>query len=325
MIRRDNVDQLAPSETLDPPGPGIGSIAWSADSTRLAIASDNGTIAIWDMTTLEELRASDPEGGIPAAMVWSPDKRSLAAVSGDEVLVYDPGRLTVSFRLQGPTDNGIRIAWSPDNRYIAAGWFNSPAVVWSPLSRNPLYTVGEGNDAPDTGVSVDFSPDSRILAVGSVDGIVTLVDATTGELLRLLDGHSAEVRDLSFSPSGASLASAALDGEIIIWDPATGDIRVSLDDGDAEVYDVVWTPDEQLLATGDSDGIVRIWSTGDGSLLREIVADPTGGSINDLAWGPDGMELAIATGANVTIWRVDYGSAPAEPEEETEPEPTPEG
>ncbi|MBP8857939.1 MAG: hypothetical protein KBG60_07955, partial [Anaerolineaceae bacterium] len=43
-------------------------------------------------------------------------------------------------------------------------------------------------------------------------------DASSGEILHTLAGHTGSVRSVAFSPDGSTLASGSYDGTIIIWD-----------------------------------------------------------------------------------------------------------
>jgi WD40 repeat protein len=63
----------------------VWSIAWSNDGSRIASASGDGTVRIWDAcTTTELLKLSGSDEGEPFFGVkWSPNGRRLAAVSGD--------------------------------------------------------------------------------------------------------------------------------------------------------------------------------------------------------------------------------------------------
>lgn len=301
LITVGSIDRLVEQQVIDPPGIGLASMDWSLDMTRLAVATDTGVIAIWEWTgdSLELLRSQE-SGIVPAAMAWSPDTRQIALAAQGGISVYDPGRQTVTLTLEGPIDNALRVAWSPNN-LIAAGWLNSPAVVWSALSREIVYTVGVDNNAPATGVGVTFSPDGRFLAVGSTDGVVTVMDASTGDVVRTLEEHTAEVRDVTFSPDSDLLASTSLSGEVIVWETLTGEVVMDVIPSEVPVYDIVWSPDETMVATGDAEGILRIWEVQSGTELRQFTIGEEGQTISDLIWSPDGKIIAAASEVDVTL------------------------
>ena len=65
--------------------------------------------------------------------------------------------------------------------------------------------------------SMDFSPDGIILASGNIDGNINLMNATTGELIRILDEHTNNVNSVAFSTDGTTLISGSSDGTIRLW------------------------------------------------------------------------------------------------------------
>jgi WD40 repeat protein len=73
-----------------------------------------------------------------------------------------------------------------------------------------------------------MSPDSKLVAVGSVDGTVRLLDATTWKETGQLTGHRLQVRAVAFSPGGKMLATGGDDQVIQLWDVATRKEQASL-------------------------------------------------------------------------------------------------
>ncbi len=70
--------------------------------------------------------------------------------------------------------------------------------------------------------SVDFSPDGKTIASGSHDQTVRVWDASSGQCLNILQGHTEGVMSVVFSPDGKAVASGSYDGAIKLWDMKTG-------------------------------------------------------------------------------------------------------
>ena len=86
---------------------------------------------------------------------------------------------------------------------------------------------------------IAYAPDSSRLAVASSIGIL-IHDAQTGEELRLLKGHRAEVYSVAFSPDGTTLASGSGDDTIRLWDGVTGEHKQTLTGHTGEVQSVAF-------------------------------------------------------------------------------------
>jgi WD40 repeat protein len=71
---------------------------------------------------------------------------------------------------------------------------------------------------------VAFSPDGTRLATASDDRTVRLWDASSGESLLTLTGHTDEVWGVAFSPDGIRLATASDDQTVRLWDATTGQL-----------------------------------------------------------------------------------------------------
>ena len=64
---------------------------------------------------------------------------------------------------------------------------------------------------------VGYSPDGKLLAAGH-GADVSLLDSATGQVIKTLKGHEAEVHGLAFSPDGKTLTTAGWDNKVILWD-----------------------------------------------------------------------------------------------------------
>src|SRR5574341_992947 len=97
----------------------VGALAYSPDSTQLAIASSNG-VFVYQSDSLE-LQMTLPIDHQPTEIAWSPEGKRLAVGSNDgtvaiwdvaaanELAVFEIGYVIRS------------VSWSPDGRQIAAG------------------------------------------------------------------------------------------------------------------------------------------------------------------------------------------------------------
>ena len=302
----------------------VTSVSFSAHGGRLAGASQDGTLRLWDITDPANptlLGRPFANGAAVSSATLSPDGRTLAAADADDTLrlwnITDPARpLLWAAPIPGPATHSIEghvntaytVAFSPDGRTLAAGYYDFTIRVWDisdPAHPAPLGTplVGHTNIV----VSVAFSPDSRVLASGGYDHTVRLWDVTDPAhpvaLGQPLLGHSSIVNQVAFSPGGHLLATAADDGTTRLWNlPSTRLVAHT-----SFVNGVAFSPDGRTLASVSSDGTVRLWNLADPA--HPVAWGPalTGhtSSIVRVAYSPDGHTLATAARDDtVRLWNV---------------------
>jgi hypothetical protein len=122
----------------------------------------------------------------------------------------------------------------------------------------------------DSFYAVAISPDGSLVASGSDDSTVKLWDVTTGQLLRMLEGHQEAVLSVSFSGDGRVVASGSDDGTVKLWDATTGQLLHSLEGHQDWVRSVSFSGDGRVVGSGSSDGTVKLWAAGTGQLLRTL-------------------------------------------------------
>jgi dipeptidyl aminopeptidase/acylaminoacyl peptidase len=225
----------------------VNGVAFSSDGTRLASASNDRTIRLWDVETGIQQTTINTENMI-LSVAFSPDGKTLASGAwGDYVKLWDvqTGK-ELSFRGQG---NVQSLAFSPDGKHLAAA--GDTVTLWDVQTGASLAEL--------RGESVAFSPDGSILATTS-DDLVWLWDAETGEALATLIGHSSGgVWKASFSPDGKYLAS--IGWHIVqLWGIPTVDESVVVErsgvilkaSGDMAMPFVALVPEKWLVSSDQS-------------------------------------------------------------------------
>jgi WD40 repeat protein len=241
--------------------------------------------------------------------------------------------------------NVYSITYSPDGRYIAAGYSNGLIRIWN-LQTGVMGRTFSGHSGPVW--SVAYSPDGNMLVSGSADHTVKCWDMRSGKLIRTLTGHSGTVSFVTFNTNGAYIASGATDKTIKFWETSTGKllqtitghnnliaaitysssgkfvasaswdktIKIYYTLGAAEkftltghtdaVFTVKFSPDEKTLVSGSADKTIRLWDVETGKNIKTFATLP--GEVWEAAYSPDGKYIAGADSVGtLKIWDTETG------------------
>jgi transcription initiation factor TFIID subunit 5 len=126
-------------------------------------------------------------------------------------------------------------------------------------------------------------------ASDQVDKTVRMWSVTTGQCVRIFNGHTDFISALECSPSGKILASADGGGSIILWDLAKGtQIKRCRGHGKGGIWSLSFSAESTVLTSGGADGTVRIWDV-------EVPSDPYKGIDGDVIGSsnqPDATRIA---------------------------------
>jgi Tol biopolymer transport system component len=205
-----------------PEGP-VGGLGFVPGASVLAVAGDNGFLALVDPrtgTVLRRLWGHRDEIYDPS---FSADGRLMATLSGggeNSVLLWQ----LRSGEVQGPprryyaTMSASGVSLSPDGRTMALSGELGIGILDVATLRHPTWLSGS------EGIRqlAQFTPDGRYIVGGSLEGWARLWSTETGQpATRRLGGHIGAVSAQSTSPDGHTLATGGTDGTIRLFDLRT--------------------------------------------------------------------------------------------------------
>jgi WD40 repeat protein/tetratricopeptide (TPR) repeat protein len=285
----------------------VVSVCFSSDGVRLASASWDKTVKVWDARTGQEALAIKGHQSSATSVCFSPDGTFLASASWGEVKVWD-ARTGQEARSLGPTGSFTSVCFSPDGQRLAASIGEQlkagEVKVWDVRTGREVCSL-KGFKGPVH--SVCFSPDGARLASASdealVAGEVKVWDARTGREERSLKGLKGQVQTVCWSPDGALVAGGSHQA-VGVWDARTGQQVASLPGPPGFVTSVCFSPDRTLLACacdgnflpGDQPG-VKVWDLRTGGEPRSLKGSTS------VCFSPDGTRLASAgDDGTVKLW-----------------------
>jgi len=284
----------------------VWGLAWSPDGTRIASASVDKTVQLWQANTGRHIYTYIGHKDGVVAVSFSPDGYYIASASYDQTVQVwnqdnlNPDGIKSPFRYHYHTDYVLAVAWSPDGTRIASGSHDKTVQVWHARDGGHIFSYHGHTDSVN---ALAWSSDSKRIASGSGDKTVQVWDADTGYLFRKYLGHSSHVLTVAWSPNGTRIASAGLDSTVQIWSVAKGDhiytYRGHLD----AVVAVAWSLDSNLIASASADKTVQVWRVADGSLVCKYLGHTD--KLETMAWSPRDPRIASAGyDKTVQVWQI---------------------
>lgn len=335
----------------------IESISFHPDGSMLAIASDDETIRLWNMSTYQEEAVLKGRDETFYQVAFAPDGRLFslgmekekAPISSLHVWdVEDQSSLELSLGKEEGAVFQNSMAIHPDGQVIAIGGCSGgeEAIRYQvngmdlriTCDPNKIYFI----DANAGGIKFSTEPDSKGILryiVYSPDGNRLAYADSTGNF-HVYDMESNNEKtigqpanDLAYSPDGSLLA-VPFDNYIFLWNVESifsgnidNMIKKLIFEGHTDtVTEVIFSPDGNLLVSGSKDKTIRIWDVKTGVEINQLEGHSN--SITDLAFSPSGNYLASGSSdGTVRLWdvetfRSDLGHSPSPKATFTPPPPT---
>lgn len=261
-----------PVVTLPGPAGQVYQVAWSPDGELLAAGVDDNTVRVWDIRSHTLVQTFQGTGLIVFGVAWSAHGGRLAAGNSDgSVQVWERATWRRQAIWSGPATAGqftagryrtaaYTVAWSPDDRLLAATRYDGYIRLWDARTGQLLHLL-ETSNQPN---AVSWSPDGRLLASASDDGTVQLWDRASWKQVRTLSAEPADgwAFAIPWSPDGRLLACTREGQRAQVWDVQTGREVSVLTGQHASLWTACWSPDDLRIATGSDDGTVYLWGVG---------------------------------------------------------------
>lgn len=189
----------------------VTACAFSPDSTRLATASEDCTLIVWDVASRSKLHALRAHAAPVRTCCWTDDGPMLISGSDDGTICFwDSGSGALIERRQLPapvTSCGYNVA----QREIVVG-DSKGGITWLEQARPEQFSAHLAHS--DRVIMCTWTgDDSRVCSAGA-DGSVKVLDAATKETIALLL-TAAPITAAAFHPAGRTCIVCGADGSVM--------------------------------------------------------------------------------------------------------------
>lgn len=200
-------------------------IAFSPDGKKLASASFDNTVRLWDVATHQSLKTFGGHSDFVYAVAFSPDGKMIASGGKDRIVKLtevETGKNV--FTMSDRELDVMAVAWSADGKSVLASGYEAGISWWNPQSGERVKSQGGHGGAVH---ELAFSKDGKRLVSAAADRSAKIWDGTSGTVLRSL-GVSSIVYAVAISANNKLVATGSFDGLVKLWDEATGRHLASL-------------------------------------------------------------------------------------------------
>jgi WD40 repeat protein len=157
----------------------VNALAYSPDGTKLASASRDGSVRVWDIGNGRELLAyrghpapppvsdANPVEGTSVlrvpAVAWSPTGTLVASAGGNEIHLWDPATGKLAKTLKKHTRMARALAFSSDGSKLASAGDDRLVVIWDVATGKDAFATQAGS-RPE---AIAYSPNGKLVAVAA--------------------------------------------------------------------------------------------------------------------------------------------------------------
>ncbi len=298
------VPELRPVATLRGHRLEVWSLALCPDNTTLVSGCKDGSVCVWDTTTLRRERAHVT---LPVSVrVWGflGDGSAIVAMGEEGRVARWQG---LDFQLSHPLlELGTNCAlahFSPDGRYLATASFEGATQVWDLQQGTLLREVvsDEGREVPVT----FLTGSNHLVTQQGKSGSFRAWDVTTGrEVRRWRLASSGPLSKSVLSPDGRSCLVLDADGSGRLVHLASGH-ETRFPFRLRQVSGTAFSPDGRWFAAVSILGVGQLWDTASGRMHAPLQGFLQG--THSVAFSPDGQRLAIGSNGNeaIKLWDIE--------------------
>jgi len=261
-------------------------VAFTLDSKKLIIASDNNTAMFWNIA----------ENKMEGALTGFLNQRDRGGLD------YDP-----NFYWQSAIAKYVRfknaLLISNDGKTLIKGKFGTKVKRWDiATGKSVMEYVGHKKAV----LCYDLSRDGKRLLTGGGDGKIMLWNFETGDSLCAIQTYREPIFDIHFSSDETKVASSSWDGTLKIHDLETRKLLTYVEFENGSAYSIIFHPNDLYFFSARLDNSLQLWEIDTRKEVRNFIGHTD--IISSIHLSTDQKTLLSASwDGSVRLWDVGTG------------------
>ncbi len=235
----------------------VNDAAFVPGARRAVTGSDDGTVAVWDLTDGTLLARFEGTGAKVLAVDVSPDGRFAASAGWDQkVRLYDLESLTEIAALEGHRGNVNDVAFSADGELLYSAAYDGTIRAW------PVDLDGEPSLIHRHGWGVNVLralPDGETLLFGALDGSTGVIDIEAREVVVDLAVHKGPILSGAVAANGQVALLGGADGTVRLYRTIDWILLHTFENPNGPVWGAGLMPDAAAAILAGLDDAAFAW------------------------------------------------------------------
>jgi WD40 repeat protein/GTPase SAR1 family protein len=293
-------------QTLSGHDTPITRLAWFPDGEKLASASVDGSIRIWDLPSrrLRETLKGHTDS-VLAVRVTSDSSRIVSGSADATIKIWDVATGSVIKTLVGHESSVTGVALLPNGRIISTSRDHT-LRIWNQETGESEITLRGHTGGVN---AVALTPDRQHAVSAASDGTLKIWNLVTFREEYTLAAGAGGDNDVTVFRDGKLVASAGTDATIRLWNLSTRQQTQILEGPTAPVTGIASSPEGDLLTAKSADGHIRTWRCDTWQEVADL-SEPSAsesGFAAGVAFAPSSPLLATLGDEDmvIRIWNLD--------------------
>jgi WD40 repeat protein len=293
------------------------------DMGRIFIASDGQSLlsgsALWNIptgalliqaTNLPHNIDGSIQTQIPSQLlVLSPDGKTLAIRSGNQVELWDVITGKIRRNLTGHKGLVTSLAFSADSKLLASGSGSDEQMI-------RLWKVDDGSLAGSlpgyTALNLAYTPDGEHLIIegGNAVRIWRFSENRVLDPLQGVEGNvvlSPDGMFLAFASCNERVSRTCISKLVSLYRLSEGTVAYSLTPMTGQIQTIQFSNDGSMVAAASRNGI-NIWRVMDGTTIQNMHIPNSAINVRELLFSPDGKLIVSSSEDNtLRVWQIADG------------------